>query len=204
MRLLLPVGLWPAAPGSAATAAPGAVPRGLVVGLAGLAAGLAAGAFVSPAMRDGLGLVGVALGWQAALGVLVLVPVCRGIRRLAGSLVAPAEGEPAPHAAAPEPAGAPSGAEHGLPRDGTEAAPAAGHDPVAEGRGAADDPAADSHGCPPGPPSDHALGDGPSIGRRLRAAAAAALGREGGLGGDLFLATAIHLVAWRWWVGLWG
>jgi len=169
---LLPVGVWPGVFGGPAPAAPGWGPRGLVVGMVGWVVGLAAGAMVSPALRDGLGLVGAALGWQAALGVLLLVPVCRGIRRRCGALLAPAD-EPAVDT---------------HPLDALRP----------------DAPVLDAHGAPPSPSPHEAVAAGPSVGRRLRSAAAAGLGSEAGLGGDLFLATAIHLVAWRWWTGLWG
>lgn len=201
---LLPVGPWPGAPGSAWAAAPGWVPRGLVVGLVGLAVGGAAGAVVSPALRDGLGLVGVALGWQGALGVLALLPVCRGLRRLAGALTAPGGAGRGPGPAAPEWATASCHDGAAAPADGPEAAAPGGDASPGTGAGAAPTPAGEMPACPLGIPSGQVVAEPASAGRRLRAAAAAALGRSEGLGGDLLLATAVQLVTWRWWAGLWG
>lgn len=194
---LLPVGLWPAAPGGAGAALPAWAPRGLVVGLVGMAVGLAAGGMVSPRLRDGLGLVGAALGWQAALAVLVLLPVCRRCRRLFGSFVAP-------DAAGLEPAVAPATVEDAPPDVGAEAAGACGGDAIGAVTGAVEDPTAPSPESPRHAPAADPVPVGPPAARRLRVAASAALAGAGGPVGDLFLATAIHLVAWRWWSGLWG
>jgi leader peptidase (prepilin peptidase)/N-methyltransferase len=80
---LLPVGI-----GIEAPAWMGRGPwRGLSIAACGLACGTLLGVFSTPAGRQGLMLIGVGLGWQAAATVAVLRPAIGWLRTLLASLV---------------------------------------------------------------------------------------------------------------------
>jgi len=160
---LVPVDAWPTGAPAGADAPRTVLPRGLVIGLAGLACGALLGAWGPPAWRAQALLVGAALGWQALVGVAVLAPACRLVRRIIGSLLPPVP--------------APSPDEH---------APAVDDPPGAtvEAIPVAAEPAR------------------VPMATRLHDGAMSWFDEAEGTGGDVLVATAIHLVAWRWWVGL--
>lgn len=82
---LLPVGVGIEGPAWMASG-PG---RGLLIAACGLACGAVVGATSTVAGRQGLMLIGVTLGWQAAATIALVRPVIRWLRALLASLVPP-------------------------------------------------------------------------------------------------------------------
>lgn len=82
---LLPVGVGVGGPAWIA----GGPGRGLSIAACGLACGALVGATSTPTGRQGLMLIGVALGWQAAATVALLRPAIGWLRALLASLVPP-------------------------------------------------------------------------------------------------------------------
>ena len=163
--------------------------RGLLIAMFGVACGALLGRSSSAAVRQGLMLVGAVLGWQAAAAAALLLPVIGTLRSLLASLIPP---DPPVHSAvAPGPAGAIHPFSESIQSEGVS-------DPETA-TGSTDQessPAAFPRAEPAASPADHRA-RGPFVGR-LAIPVIWYFRRKSVPAGDLVVATAIVLLAWRW------
>ncbi len=185
---LLPVGVGVEGPAWMA----GGPGRGLSIAACGLACGALVGATSTPAGRQGLMLIGVALGWQAAAAVAVLRPVVGWLRALLASLVPPAP-----------PAGDGDGASFGT-ETSSESFPSDLASTAAEPLSPIDPGVSLITEAGPAPASRPETDpDQTSFLSRLAEPIALQLQQIEWPGGDLLVATAAFLLAWRWlWQGV--
>lgn len=161
--------------------------RGLGIATCGLACGALLGGSSTPAGRQGLMLVGAILGWQAAACIALLRPVVGWLRALLASLVPPD---------APEGDGNCADVTTGEFSESIQSvfASPAGEPPSSINSGSSPLPE-------PGPGAvsrPETAGDrGPFL-ARLVEPIARYLQRRELPGGDLMVATAAFLLAWRW------
>ena len=163
--------------------------RGLSIAIAGMACGALLGRSSPSAVQQGLMLVGAALGWQAAGGAALLLPVIGTLRSLLASLI-----PPDPPVGSPATSG-PAGAIQPL----TESFQSEWASPSETSAGATDSES--SPALPPGaepaaPPADNRI-PGPFV-ARLAIPVIRHFQRKGLPAGDLVVATAVVLLAWRW------
>ena len=163
--------------------------RGVSIAVCGMLCGVVAGATSTPAGRQGLVLIGAALGWQAAACIALLRPVFGWLRSLLASLIPP---EP--------PAG---------PGDATDVVAAPFPESVRTDSSSSPAHVPSSTEPGPSPPAEVGAASAPRPGPRrqqgpllirLAEPISRQLRRRDLQGGDLLLATAVFLVAWR---GLW-
>lgn len=183
---LLPVAIWPGLDAPAHTLEQRPWEWGAAASACGAAAGWIAGRAIAPTFPAPLALVGAALGWQAMIAILCLLPVVRLIRVSLGSLMPS------------EPPGTTRFAGSGvaLPEEGppTEAecggAGQPSHASMAE---------IETSGTDDGPESASPPGGGPgaSLAARLSTPAGGFLRIPTLVVGDVVLATALLLLAWR-------
>lgn len=163
--------------------------RGLSIAMFGVACGALLGRSSSSAVRQGLMLVGAVLGWQAAGGAAILLPVIGALRSLLASLIPP--DPPVDTPAAPGPAGA----IHPFP----ESIQSEGASDLETATGSTDpesSPAAHPRAEPAGPPAVNR--DRGAFVVRLAITAICYFQRKSVPAGDLVVATAVVLLAWRW------
>ena len=163
--------------------------RGLSIAMVGVACGALLGRSSSSAVRQGLMLVGAVLGWQAAGGAAILLPVIGALRSLLASLIPP--DPPVDTPAAPGPAGA----IHPFP----ESIQSEGASDLETATGSTDpesSPAAHPRAEPAGPPAVNR--DRGAFVVRLAITAICYFQRKSVPAGDLVVATAVVLLAWRW------
>jgi len=163
--------------------------RGLLIAMFGVVCGALLGRSSSAAVRQGLMLVGAVLGWQGAGAAALLLPVIGTLRSLLSSLIPP--DPPVHYAVAPGPAGAIHPFSESIQSEGVS-------DPETA-TGSTDQessPAAFPRAEPAASPADHRA-RGPFVGR-LAIPVIWYFRRKSVPAGDLVVATAIVLLAWRW------
>lgn len=170
----------------------GQLGRGLLVTAVGMACGALVGRRAAPAVRQGLMLVGAALGWQAAAGVAVLLPCVGWLRGGLASLVPPDPPPATPTGLADSPT---------APTRSIQSEAATAPETPVESTKPADGTLPSGEEDRSRPPSSV-----PPAGAflvRLTAPVIGYLREKNRIGGDLVVSAALVLLVWRWvWVGV--